>query len=74
MAKHPEFYGESFFNQHYLLTLFVVRTKSRGAIVLGVGNDRNVIASENGRGPEWRMLPEINTSEGSLWENNVMLD
>jgi hypothetical protein len=28
-----EFYGESFFNQHYLLTLFVVRTKSRGAIV-----------------------------------------
>ncbi len=28
-----ECYGESFFNQHYLLTLFVVRTKSRGVTV-----------------------------------------
>jgi hypothetical protein len=29
-----EFYGESFFNQYYLLTVFVPRTKSRGAVVL----------------------------------------
>jgi len=28
-----EFYGESFFNQHYLPTLFVVQTKSRSGTV-----------------------------------------